>query len=112
MQLDRAFAKLAYIDRLKVRLRHLGKIAESSDDIFQIGNFPEQRRRALAESFVELLLALIAGAQKVLYRQLQREERVLKLMRQATREFAPCGYPLSLHQAFAVIQQVAGHSIE
>ncbi len=44
-------------------------------------------------------------AQQILDRDLQREQRILQLMRQAARQFAPCRYPLGLHGAIFLLEQ-------
>ena len=50
--------EVVHLHRLQLRLRHLGKFAESSDDAFQIGDFCQQGSGTLAEDFVELLRTL------------------------------------------------------
>ena len=43
------------IHRLHFGRRHLGEIAEAPDDLLQVGQLRQQRGRAFAEDFVELL---------------------------------------------------------
>ena len=66
----------------------------------------------LAKDLLELLGALLPGALEILDRGLQREERILQLVRQAPRQFAPRGHALGLHQLLALLGQLRGHAIE
>ena len=43
---------------------------------------------------------------------LQREQRIAQLMRQAPRQFAPGGYALGLHQAFFLLRERLRHIVE
>ncbi len=53
-----------------------------------------------------------ARTHQILDRELQREERILELVRQPARQFAPCGHALALHQAVALARQLLRHVIE
>ncbi len=48
-----------------------------------------------------------ARADQILDGELQREERILELVRQPPRQLAPCGHALALHQSVALAQRVA-----
>src|ERR1039458_5000551 len=74
--------------------------------------FGEQRGGALAEDFVELAGMRGARALQVLDGDLQREQGILQLVREAAGELAPGGHALGLHQAVALLQQLAGHLVE
>ena len=95
---------IVHLHCLHLRLRHLGKFAESSDDSFQIGNFRQQRSGTLVEDFVELLRSLLPGAHQVLHRELQGKQRILQLVRQSPRKFPPGCHPFGLQQPFPLIQ--------
>ncbi len=111
-ELHHAADQFVEINRLKLRRRHLGKIAEAADDGLQIGDLREQGSGALAEDLVELRGRFFPRAQQVLYRDLQREERVLELMGQPSRQFAPGRHAFALHQALALRDQLLGHLVE
>src|SRR5678816_2745506 len=68
------------VDRLKLRLRHLRKLAEARDDGFEVGDFGKQSRGAFLENFVELFRALLASPHKIFDRELQGEERIFQLV--------------------------------
>src|SRR5713226_9505047 len=112
VQLNNFLRQLVQVKRLKLRLRHFGKFAEASDDAFEVRDFRKQRGRTLLKRFVELLLSLLARAQKIFYSELQRKKRVLEFVGEAARQFSPGGDAFGLHQAFALVDQVARHLIE
>ena len=89
---------LVHVDLLQLRRRHLGEIAEAADDLFQIRQLREQRGRAFLKHLVELFRILLARALHVLHRDLQREQRILQLVRQSPRQFAPGRHALGLQR--------------
>ena len=101
------------VDALELGLGHFAEVAEAADDRLQVRDLRAQRRRAFAKDLVELRLAAdCARAHQVLDRELQREERILELVRQPARQFAPCGHALALHQAVALAGELLCHVIE
>ena len=104
--------QLVEIHRLHLGRRHLGEIAEPADDLFQFGQFRQQRGGAFAENFVELLGVALARPLHVFDRDLQREQRVLQLVRQPPRQLAPRRHALRLHQALALLHQLVRHAVE
>ncbi len=53
-----------------------------------------------------------ARAHQVLDRELQRKERILELVGKPSRQFAPCGHALALHQPLALARELFRHVIE
>ena len=100
------------VHRVQFGLRHLREIAEAGDDGLQIFDFRDQNARGLAKHFVELARAVIVRGLQILHGRLQGEQRILQLVREAARQFAPCGDALRLHEAFALLDQLLGHAIE
>ncbi len=78
-----------HLHRLQLRMWHFGEFAEASNDRFQIRYLRQQRARTLAKYFVELFRILHPGANQILDCELQREQRILQLMRQSPRQLAP-----------------------
>ena len=110
VQLENLADNVVDVHRLELRLRHFGEVAEAPDNGLQVAEFSQQGRGALAKHFVEF--GGIARAQQVFHRDLQREERILELVRQAAGKFAPGGDALGLHGAVALFDQLVGHGIE
>ena len=104
-QLRHTSQKFVHLHRLQLRMRHLRKLAEAPDDRFQVRNLRQQGARTLAEDFVELFRALLPRPHQILHRELQREQRILQLVRQPPRQFAPRRHALGLHQSFFLRQQ-------
>jgi hypothetical protein len=100
------------IHGLHFRRRHFGEIAEAADNLLQIRELRQQRRRPFAKDFVELLGVFVARPLHVLHGDLQREQRILQLVRQPPRQFAPRRHALGLHQALALFHQFVSHAIE
>ena len=71
---------LIHLHPSQLRLRHLGKLTEPSDDPLQVGDFCKERLRALAKDFIEEFRALTPRANQILYRQLQGKQRVLEFV--------------------------------
>src|SRR2546425_12997858 len=74
----------------------LAKIAEAADDGVQVGEFGAKRGSGLEENLVKLLGGLLAGALQIFHGKLQRKKRVLQLVSQAPRQFAPGSDALGL----------------
>ena len=95
-----------------MRRRHLGKIAEAADDAFQIFQLRAQGGGGLEKYFVELFGGLLARALQIFNRQLQGKQRILQLVREPPRQFAPRGHAFGLHQALALLGELARHFVE
>src|ERR1700722_1372531 len=89
-----------HLHRLKLRMRHSRKLTEAADDRLQVRDLSEQSARTLAEYFIELLGTLRPRSRQIFNRELKREQRILQLMSQSARQFAPSRDRLGLHQAF------------
>ena len=100
------------VDAFKLRLRHLAEVRETPNDRLQVRNLRRQRRRALAKYLVELRLRQLARPHQVFDGELQRKERILELVRQPPRQFAPGSYAFALHQAVALALELLRHVIE
>ncbi len=111
-QLRHPAQEFIHLHRLQLRMRHLRKLAEAANDCFQVRNLSQQSAGAFAEHFIELLRALRPRAHQIFDRKLQREQRILQLVRQSPRQFAPGRHSLRLHQAFFLRQQFRSHAIE
>src|SRR5581483_6422519 len=111
-QLRYASQHLVYVHGLQLRGRHLRELAESRDNSLQICNLGQQSLGTFAEDFVELFGGLVSRPHQILDRELEREERILKFMRQSSRQFAPRRYSLGLHQALFLREQLRRHLIE
>ena len=122
---------LIQMHRLELWRRHPGEITEAADDHLQIGELCQQRGSALAKDFLKLsrrfcggggfriqefgfalCRLLVVGAKQVFHRDLQREKRILELVRQAAGQLPPCRYPFGLHQALTLFHQFLCHTIE
>src|SRR5206468_2535151 len=104
--------RLVQIHGFKLRRRHFGEVAEPADDRFEISQLFEQCGRALAENLIELLRRLLSGALHVLNRDLDREKRVLELVRQSSRQLAPGCDPLGLNETVALLEQLLRYTVE
>src|SRR5262249_17954627 len=111
-ELGHAANQLVEIDFLKLGRRHFRKITEASDDGLEVGDLSQERGRAFAENLIKLLGRILAGADEVLYGDLQRKERILQLVGQAASQFPPRSYALALHQALPLRNQLLGHLVE
>ena len=81
----------------ELRRGHFGEIAEAPDDAVEIGEFGFQCGRRFTEDFLKLVGAKLAGTLEILHRDLQREKRIAKFVRQAAGQFTPGGNALGLH---------------
>src|SRR5579864_2917004 len=97
MRFEHVPDQLIHIQRLKMRLRHFRKLTKTADDIFEVGDFREQGRGAFAKSLFKLLLPAFPCPEEVFDRQLQWEERVFELVREAPRKLAPRRHALRLN---------------
>ena len=100
------------VDRLKLRLRHLRKLAEARDDGFEIRDFGEQSGGTFLENLIELFRALLASTQKIFDSELQGEERIFQLVGEAAGEFAPGGDTLGLNELLLLLDEFARHAVE
>ena len=90
---------------LKLRLRHSGKFAEARMIVFRFAISASSVEEPSRKDFIELFRTLLPRPHQVFHRELQREQRILQLVRQAARQFAPRGNPLRLHQLFPLLQK-------
>src|ERR1700732_2192732 len=76
-ELHNAANHFVYLYPLQLWLRHPRKLAEASNDRFQVGNLSQQRRGALPKHFLKLFWAGLFCAKHFLDRELKGEQRIL-----------------------------------
>ena len=107
---------LVDVGRAQARLRHARELAELVDDAAQRAQLVEDGVARLAEQLAEarggLPSLLLERAPQRLDRELDGEDRVLQLVRQAARHLAPGGDALGLQQPLARRAQLRGHGGE
>src|SRR5580704_919692 len=94
---DRVSKRLVHVDADELRIRHLGEIAESSDDAVEIGEFSLESGGTFRENFLELRRAELARALKIFERDLHGKERIAQLMSEAAGQLAPSSDTFSLY---------------
>src|SRR5579864_1725851 len=92
--------------------RHLSKIAEASNDGFEIVELRQKSRGTLAENFVELLGRSLARPLQIFDGDLQGKQRVFQFMREPPGEFAPRGDALGLNHTIALLDKLFSHPVE
>ena len=96
----------------KLRRGHLREIAEAANNGIEIGKLRFQRGRGLVKDFQKLFRVQFPRLLQIFDGDLHREKRIAQLMREPSRQFAPGGNALGLHQAFFLRRQRLRHFIE
>src|SRR5262249_33920654 len=94
---------------LPFRRRHFGEFGETTDNGVELHEFGTKGFGGLAKNFVELLRRFPPGTLEILDGELEREQRVLQLMRQPPRHFTPGGNALGLEQVLALLGELLRH---
>ena len=97
---------------LHARLTHLGKVAESRNDLLQILHLRICHPHGFEENLIEPLRRFFARPRQIFERKLQREKRHLQFQGKIPGQLAPRRHALGLQQPLAFSTQLRGHVIE
>ena len=107
-----ALNEIAEVGRREICARELGKSAELADEPPQGGDLFLDDRPCVLELLPIGLVFTVVGLAHLLGGKLDRGERVLDLVRQASREVLPGADALQVFDASTGIAQVANHIVE